>query len=335
MAAVTSPTPRDGSPNPGAPPPPADALPASPPPRLAVGVSRCLLGDPVRYDGDHKRQPWLDETLGAWCRLVPVCPEVEAGLGLPREPMRLEGPPDAPRLLTLHTRRDLTAPLLAWREQRLAQLANEGLRGFVLKSRSPSCGAAGVALHPDAEGASEPVGTGLFAQALRQRFPLLPLEEEERLRDPPWRENFVERLHVLDRWLALTTRDGSAAGLVGFHADHKFLIMAHGAPLMRALGRLAARGGSPPLAEYGATLMAGLAALPTLRAHVDVLRHLAGFLKNRLPPSDKAALREGIEGYRQQRLPRSVPLALLHDALRRFPHPYLARQWYLRPPAEE
>jgi uncharacterized protein YbbK (DUF523 family) len=172
--------------------PPA-SLPEHSEPPLRLGVSACLLGQAVRYDGGHKLDLWITGELGRYVEFVPVCPEVEAGLGVPREPMRLLGDPASPRLVTVNTRRDMTAVMANWAAKRV-ELAGENLCGFILKSRSPSCGTGGLDVFPDYGGEPTPRGTGLFARALMERFPLLPVEEESGLHHARQRETFLERV---------------------------------------------------------------------------------------------------------------------------------------------
>ncbi|QEM67613.1 DUF523 domain-containing protein [Geobacter sp. FeAm09] len=159
---------------------------------IVIGVSSCLLGERVRYDGGHKRDRNITECLGRFFRFVPVCPEVACGLPVPREPMRLEGDPAAPRLMTNQTRIDLTGRLLSWCEKRVIELEREDLCGFIFKKNSPSCGLLQVPVYDD--GAAAGSGSGLFAAAVTARFPLLPVTEEGRLDAPGFREDFIERV---------------------------------------------------------------------------------------------------------------------------------------------
>lgn len=299
---------------------------------IAVGISRCLLGEEVRFDGGHKRDGYITGTLGAVFRFVPVCPEVEAGFGIPRESMRLEGDPDAPLVISHRTRRDLTQPLADVSANIVARLAEADLHGFILKRNSPSCGLERVPVHGDS-GMPSRKGAGLFARRLITAMPLLPVEEEGRLSDPALRENFIERVFVHHRWHALL-KEPSAKGLVTFHARHKFLIMAHSPVHMRRLGNLVGGMGKerpPPWDDYGALLMEAMGRLATPRKHVDVILHLMGFLKKQLGADDKAEMMELLEAYKAGHLPLIVPITLLNHHVRRFNPPYLPEQWYLKP----
>ncbi|MBU2489096.1 MAG: DUF523 and DUF1722 domain-containing protein, partial [Proteobacteria bacterium] len=204
--------------------------------RVRIGVSACLLGEKVRYDGGHKRDPFITKTLSAWFEFVPVCPEAECGLGVPREAMHLTGNPESPRLVTRTTGRDLTDRMLSWARARLDGLAEQDLCGFIFKSRSPSSGMERVPVYTEA-GMSVRRGRGLFAAAFMDRFPRLPVEDEGRLSGMGIRENFIERVFTLRRWRDLLDRDPSVRGLMGFHAAHKLLIMSHSPRHMREMGR--------------------------------------------------------------------------------------------------
>lgn len=310
--------------------------------KLRLGISRCLLGEKVRYDGEGSLDHFLASTMSRHVDWVPVCPEVELGLGVPRETIRLVGDPAAPRLVTSNTRVELTARMRAWAKARVEALAAEGLAGFVFKAKSPSCGLARVKLYAGEGDEWRRAATGMFARAFVARFPLLPVEEAERLHDPELREGFIERVFVMRRWRELAGR--SHAELVEFHARHKLLLMAHGPEPARALGRLVATGrdGRPQgrarakLREaYAAQLQDALARRATRPRHVNVLHHAMGYFKRQLSTDEKQALLDVIEGYRRGELPLLVPVTLLAQLARRFGDAYLASQWYLAPePAE-
>jgi len=196
---------------------------------LRVGVSSCLLGRPVRYDGGHKRDDFLTGVLGPFVEWVPVCPEVEIGLGTPRPTLRLEGDPSSPRLVMPSTGADYTDAMRRYAERKVAALARADLCGYVLKRNSPSCG-----LQP----------LGLFAAVLKARLPALPVEEEGRLADPVLCENFIERLFAARRLKDFFAGRWSTSGLVAFHTAHKFQLRAHSLAGYQRLGRLVASAGS-------------------------------------------------------------------------------------------
>jgi uncharacterized protein YbgA (DUF1722 family)/uncharacterized protein YbbK (DUF523 family) len=264
---------------------------------------------------------------------VPLCPEVECGLPVPREPMRLEGDPAHPRLLTRTSKIDHTERMQAWTRQRVGDLAKEDLCGFIFKSRSPSCGYKGVKVH--SFGRVIRKGQGLFAREFTASFPLLPVEDESRLQDQDRRENFIERLFACRRWHELFTHDRSRAGLVAFHADHKLLLMAHSPQLCRELGRLVAgaegHGSSSLYSRYGELFSAAMRQRATPGKHANVLQHLLGYFKKQLADSERQELREVIEQYRRGLLPLLAPITLFRHLAATHGERYLARQWYLHP----
>jgi len=305
---------------------------------LRLGISACLLGEKVRYDGQHRLDHFLRDSLGQFVCWHPVCPEVGCGLPVPRESMHLEGSAAEPRLITTRTRRDLTAQMSRWLDQILPELAAADLRGFVFKSKSPSSGMRDVKIY-SAAGMPVARGAGLFARAFMARFPLLPVEDDGRLHDPHLRENFLERVFTYDRWRRYETDDASRRGLVAFHTRHKLLLMCHRPAAVAELGRLVARSGPKSLAtlraEYLSGLMAALAVPATVRRHTNVLQHIMGYFKRQLDADEKAELGEVIGAYHAGQVPLVVPVTLLRHYVRKYDQPYLRDQVYLSPcPAE-
>jgi uncharacterized protein YbgA (DUF1722 family)/uncharacterized protein YbbK (DUF523 family) len=308
-------------------------------PVIRLGISTCLLGERVRYDGGHKLDHFLADTLGRYVEWVPVCPEVEIGLPIPREAVRLVGDPDSPRLIAPKSGADHTDTMQAWASKRLDELAAIGLCGFVFKKDSPSSGLFRVRVY-DQHGNPSRTGTGIFPRAVMQRFPLLPLEEEGRLNDLPLRENFIERVFAYYRWTEMLDKEPTPSGLVRFHTAHKLTLMAHSIKHYQELGRLVAQAGTLPweelVASYGAKFMEGLTLLGTRRKHVNVLQHLMGYLKKELSSEDKQELLGLIEDYRQEVVPLIVPLTLLQHHLRRHVVPeWVHQQVYLNPYPKE
>lgn len=302
--------------------------------KIKVGISSCLLGNRVRYDGGHKLDRYLTETLGRYVDWIPVCPEVEYGLSTPREAMRLVGGPEDYRLVTSKTGIDHTDGMRAWAKRRLSDLATMGLSGFVFKSKSPSSGLRGVKVY-GTQGAAGRTGTGIFAKAFTEKFPLMPVEDDGRLHDPGLRENFVERLFVFHRWQGLMEKGKSLAGLVEFHADHKLLILSHSTQHYAELGRLVARGHGMEAeqlhADYVSLLMKGLMRLATPKKNSNVLQHIEGYFKKQLSSDEKQELLEVIDQYRLGLIPLIVPIVLLKHYVRKYGAPYLRRQHYLNP----
>ena len=302
--------------------------------KISLGISSCLLGNPVRYDGGHKLDHFLTDTLGQYVDWVPVCPEVECGLPVPREAMHLVGDPEEPRLVTIRTGADHTTRMKRWAKKRTGELEKEELCGFVFKSRSPSSGMRGVKIYNEAGGAYT-TGSGIFAQAFMRRFPLLPVEDEGRLHDPALRENFIERIFVYWRWQGYIKEDSSLNGLVAFHTDHKYLIMAHSQKHYTGLGKMVA--GAKSLrrvelhAHYLGLLMEGLKLLATPKKNTNVLQHMAGYFKDKLPAEEKKELQEVIASYHDGLVPLIVPVTLLKHYVRKYTEGYLDRQVYLNP----
>ncbi len=305
---------------------------------IRVGISACLLGQEVRFDGGHKRDAFLTETFGRFVEWVPVCPEVECGLGTPRESMRLVRVEDGVRLLTVKSGSDFTQRMERFSRSRVSALAREDLSGYVLKKDSPSCGLERVKVY-DRHGTAARGGRGLFAMALVDAFPHLPVEDEGRLADPRLRDNFVERVFAYRRLRSLFTARWSVGDVVRFHTAHKLLLLAHAPEAYRQLGRLVggARGMSRRDLErrYIEGFMGGLAQLTTARRHTNVLQHMAGYFKDRLDAASKRELADTIADYRQGLIPVVVPLTLLRHYVRMFDVADLAGQTYLQPHPKE
>jgi uncharacterized protein YbgA (DUF1722 family)/uncharacterized protein YbbK (DUF523 family) len=305
---------------------------------VRIGISSCLLGQEVRFDGGHKRDRFLTDTFAPFVEWVPVCPEVEAGFGTPREAMRLVEADGRLRLVTVQTQVDVTPRLEGYARRRVEELEREDLSGYVLKKDSPSCGLSRVKVY--APGAApQRAGTGLFAAMLRHRYPLLPLEEEGRLSDPSLRDNFVERVFAYRRVLDLFARRWTLAELVAFHTAHKLTLMAHSIAAYRMLGQLVARGESLPRAAVEARYLEGfmtaLGAIATPRRHANVLQHMAGYFKTVLDRAQKAELGAAIDDYRTGLVPLVVPMTLIRHHVRRHEVAYLAGQVYLEPHPKE
>jgi uncharacterized protein YbgA (DUF1722 family)/uncharacterized protein YbbK (DUF523 family) len=310
----------------------------SPDLEIRVGVSACLLGETVRYDGGHKRDAFVTDTLGRYVTWVPVCPEVEIGLGTPREAIRLQGDPAAPRLVGTKTGVDLTRRMTDYARGRVRALADLGLSGYVLKRASPSCGMERVKVYSD-DGTPGRMGRGLFASALMGALPLLPVEEEGRLTDPRLRESFITRVFAHRRLAALRGAGGRAGELVAFHTAHKYLLLAHSPRHYAALGRLVAGrpGGARTrwLDAYAEQFMAALGVMATTKKHVNVLQHLMGFFKDRLAPPEKRELVGLIDDYARGLVPLVVPITLVNHYVARFDVAYVRDQVYLRPHPKE
>jgi uncharacterized protein YbgA (DUF1722 family)/uncharacterized protein YbbK (DUF523 family) len=305
---------------------------------IRIGVSACLLGQQVRFDGGHKRDAFLIGTFGKFVEWVPVCPEVEMGLGTPRETLRLERRGGAVHFVMPKSGIDHTEGMRTYAERRVRELEKEDLSGYVLKKDSPSCGMERVRLY-DEKAVPARTGRGLFAEALLRHFPDLPVEEEGRLGDMKLRENFVQRVFAYHRLKAFFVRRFSLGGLVAFHTAHKLLLMSHSPAAYQSLGRLVAGAKNIPREElrarYRQELMAALAVAATTRRHVNVLQHMLGYFSRDLDPPARDELLGLIEDYRKGLVPLVVPLTLVRHHVKRLGVSYLQGQIYLEPHPKE
>jgi len=305
---------------------------------VRIGISSCLLGQNVRFDGGHKRDAFLVGTFGRFVEWVAVCPEVEMGLGTPRETLRLVRRGDDVRFVMPKSGTDHTDAMRAWAEKRLDQLGREDLSGYVLKKDSPSCGMERVRLY-DENGVPARTGRGAFAEALLRRFPTLPVEEEGRLGDMKLRENFVKRVFAYHRLKAFFSARWTLGGLVAFHTAHKLLLMAHSPQAYQTIGRLVARSKTLAREElrraYEGGFMAALAVATNNRRHTNVLQHMAGYFSAQLPVDERKEMAGVIEDYRKGLVPLVVPLTLVRHHVRRLGVAYLQGQVYLEPHPKE
>lgn len=301
--------------------------------KITIGVSSCLLGNKVRFDGGHKHDRYITGTLGTFFEFVPVCPEVECGLPVPRESMRLVGDPENPLLLTSRTGLDHTSRMKDWASSRVEQLVENDLCGFIFKSKSPSSGMERVKVYGK-NNMPRAVGVGLFARAFMERFPLIPVEEEGRLHDMVLRENFIESVFVYRRWRTLKSAF-TLDKLVHFHTEHKMLLRSHSEKYYRELGRIVAKAGNLNSDEllkiYQDTLMEAMRLKPTIKKHVNVLHHMMGYFKKQISSDEKQELLEVIESYGQHHVPLIVPVTLMNHYVRKHSDSYLEKQHYLKP----
>ncbi|EKF73997.1 hypothetical protein A11A3_10841 [Alcanivorax hongdengensis A-11-3] len=303
--------------------------------RIPVGISACLLGLEVRHDKAHKHSRFCTQTLARYFEFRSLCPEMGSGLGVPRKSMHLrdvQGDGQV-RLVTTDGQRDYTDLMNDFIERTLPMLA--GLRGFILMAKSPSCGMERIRVYRKPGEVLHREASGLFAQALMARYPLMPVEEEGRLNDDRLRENFVERVFLYDDWCQMRERGLTPQALIDFHSRHKFQLLAHCQKTYRQLGPLLSDLKSRPLDEiadeYIQALMPAMAKRVTPGAHVNTLQHLAGFLRGDLDPADRQLIQEQIEAYQRGEVPLIVPMTLLRGGLRKVDQPYLQRQRYLSP----
>ena len=301
---------------------------------IKLGISSCLLGEAVRWNGSHTLDRFLVDTLGKFVEYVPVCPEVECGFSIPREPFRLVGDPSSPRFVTSRTKIDYTERMTEWARKRVRELKKEDLCGFIFKSRSPSSGMEAVKVYNE-KGMPVKKGVGMFARAFMEHFPLLPVEDDGRLHDPKLRENFIERIFAFKRWRERLEEKQSRGGLVDFHTRHKMLILSHSPQHHRMMGKLVAQTKDFPIRElyerYQKLLMEALRLKTTPKKNTNVLTHILGYFKESLSGDEKQELLEIIDLYRQGTIPLIVPVTLINHYVCKYNQPYLKEQCYLHP----
>ena len=302
--------------------------------KIRIGISTCLLGENVRYNGGHALDRFLKDTLGKWVEYVPVCPEVECGFGIPRETFRLVGDPVNPRFITGRTKIDYTDRMLTWARRRVAELEGEDLLGFIFKSDSPSSGMERVKVY-DEKGMPQKKGVGLFARTFMEHFPMTPVEEEGRLHDPVLRENFIERIFTYKRYCDIMEGKNRIGNLVDFHSKNKLLLMAHSPKHLKQMGNLVAHAKERPVRElvdeYETLLLEAMAMKPSAAKHTNVLHHMMGYFKKELTSEEKREVLEVIEDYRKGLIPLIVPVTLMNHFVRKYKQAYLKAQTYLNP----
>jgi len=307
---------------------------------IRIGISSCLLGEEVRYDGGHKHDRFLTGTVGRLVTFVPLCPEVEIGMSTPRESIRLERKEKGGPILLLGDKSgtDYAERMRSWSRDAADQIPDMGLSGYILKKNSPSCGMERVKIY-DHNGVPSPNGRGLFAEELMERHPLLPVEEEGRLHDPGLRENFFERVFAYRRLLDLFGEDWDTGDLVAFHTREKFLLLAHEPEAYEELGRMVAEAKQMPWEElvraYPERFMTALKRQASPGRHRNVLEHMAGFFKEELAAAEKQELLQTIRDYSEGLVPLVVPLTLVKHYVRTLEVDYLADQSYLQPHPKE
>ncbi|WED42731.1 YbgA family protein [Legionella cardiaca] len=304
---------------------------------IIIGISHCLLGMPVRFNGGHKKDDYITDVLAHYFDFYPICPEVESGMGVPRPALHLEGDPKYPRLVeALNPQIDHTAKLQQFCQNRIKDLQH--LSGFILKNKSPSCGWKNVKIYQSAP-LPPKIGQGIFANFLEKYYPFLPIEEEGRLRDFRLRENFIERVFCYRRFQELTKNNLNKQSIVAFHTEHKLTLLAHNETIYRELGKKVAdlkHIATEQFAhEYLALFMEGMKKIATLKTHSNVLQHIQGYFKEKIDAGDKAELHETIMAYQSGKVPLIVPVILIKHHLRRHPESYLLKQRYLFPYPEE
>lgn len=302
--------------------------------KIKIGVSSCLLGNKVRYDGQHQLDHFIKDTLSQWCDFVPVCPEVECGMPIPRETLRLVGDLNNPRLITTRSGIDKTEMMSTWIEEKLENLDKQDLVAFIFKTKSPSSGMRKVKVYNEAGHTISYAGVGMFAKAYMERFPDIPVEDEGRLCDPGLRENFIETIFVLQRWReAVSNR--KVKDLVKFHSRHKYTFMAHSPQILKGMGKLIAQSGTLDfdtlIEEYRILLLKCIRLKKTIKKNYNVLLHMLGYFKDNINGDEKAELLKEAENYYNEISPLIVPLTLVKHYTMKYNESYLKEQHYLNP----
>jgi len=305
---------------------------------IQLGISSCLLGAKVRFDGGHKRDRYLTDVLGDWFDWVPVCPELDIGLGVPRPSIHLVQAEGTPRLVEPKTGLDLTEKMEIYSRERVDKLMARGLDGYILKRASPSCGMERVKVFGKG-GMPSKNGVGVFASVLMERWPNLPVEEEGRLNDPHLRERFIEHVFCHHRWRTLSRRGLSRRKLIAFHTAHKLLLRTHNEAGYRRIGRIVASAGTISNEElytsYEDEFHQVLMTKASRKRHANVLYHALGYLKSVLDPFEKQEAVALIEDYRHDLVPLVVPITLLRHHVCKHEIAYLMGQLYLEPHPKE
>lgn len=298
-----------------------------------VGISKCLLGFKVRYDGGHKLDHYIHDVFGKYVEFIPVCPEVECGMSVPREAMHLTDESGEIRLKTQRTGIDLSEQMFSWTKKKIRELTTSSLCGYILKAKSPSCGLSKVKVYK--KGVFEKSDRGVFANHLISSFPLLPIEDEGRLHDSEIRENFIERVFIVHRWHRLLEEKKMLSNLMTFHAQHKYLIMSHSPKLLKELGAYIATAKKTNTLKvyqsYYSRLCDALSLIATVSKNTNVLMHISGYFRNNLTPDEKAELLEIIDNYHNHLVPLIVPVTLINHYVRKYQPVYLEHQYYLHP----
>jgi uncharacterized protein YbgA (DUF1722 family)/uncharacterized protein YbbK (DUF523 family) len=302
--------------------------------KVKIGISAFLLGEKVRYDGGHRLDRYITDTLGNYFEWVPVCPEVEYGLPVPRESMHLVGDPASPHIVTVKTGVDHTEGIKKWAADKLRQLDKEDLCGFIFKSKSPSSGISGIKVYTPS-GMPSNRGTGIFGGAFMRYFPLIPIIDDGRLHNPNLRENFIEQVFVYNLWKDFLKNGPELRDLITFHTNLKLLILSHSPKHYSTLGKLIAQTKKyqPDVlySEYIEILMEGVRLLATSKKNTNVLLHIAGYFKKLIPTEEKRKLLGIIEQYHKGYIPLIVPVILINHYVREFDEPFLKNQYYLNP----
>ena len=308
--------------------------------KITLGISSCLLGKKVKWNGDHNQDRYIKNILGNYFDYISVCPEVGAGMGAPREPVALYGDKNNPKMIGRKSRMEWTDKMELFTKDQLKKLSNENLCGFIFKSKSPSCGVEKIPVFSETDANKTKYGNGLFARAFINKFPTIPIEDESRLHDNRIKENFIIKVFSFYRLKTMLFKEhAKPSNLVEFHTQNKFLLLAHSRKHYQALGRIVANMKLQPfkkmIVSYSSLFMEALTFKTTNKKNTDVLLHMIGFFKTIIPKEDKKDVLAIIEDYRQGIIPLIVPITLMKHYVKKYKIRYLQNQFYLSPHPEE
>ncbi len=302
--------------------------------QIPIGISHCLLGAPVRFDGGHKHWSWCTETLTQYFSFQPICPEVESGMSIPREPIRQVERSDGIQLVaTKNITHDFTEQLSRYSKNKVESLSE--LSGFIFMKNSPTCGLERVKVYSEATQMPQKKGIGIFARYFSEKYPLIPVEDSGRLQDAAIRENFIARVFIYHQWNTEIKPNLSSRKLIEFHSKHKFTLLAHCQSAYREagkrLGNLKEESLETIANEYIAIMMRGLRKIASKKNHTNVLQHLIGFIKEDIEPTQKQEILGSIEEYRNGDIPLLVPITLVRHYINQYGTPYVKAQSYWQP----
>ncbi|WP_298773555.1 DUF523 and DUF1722 domain-containing protein [uncultured Shewanella sp.] len=304
--------------------------------KMKIGISACVMGQNVRFDGGHKRSVFCTEQLSEYVQFNPICPEVAVGLPTPRKSIRQIDKGAQVFLSRPDGSQDVTQAITQYGKD-IANICTD-LAGFIFCAKSPTCGMERVKIYHHHGKGSSATGIGLFARQIMEANPALPVEESGRLNDPLLRENFITRIFTYQKWLTLKANGLNKHKLITFHSQVKYLVLSHHLESYRKLGQLLGTKSTLSIEQLGEKyillLMNALRHLASKKSHTNTLQHLQGYFKKHLNKNKRAELSKAIASYRKGLTPLLVPLTLIKHYLLEFPNEYLSQQAYLNPHPE-
>jgi len=303
--------------------------------KLRLGISTCLLGEKVRYDGGHKLDAWIKNTLGQFTTFVPVCPEFECGMSIPRPAMHLEGTKENPQLIQTLSKLNLTKQMKNWIKLQIKKLKSQDLDGYIFKTRSPSCGLSNIKIFSPLSKLVSTEGVGLYAKQFTQAFPFIPVTDEEKLHDPKYREHFIELIFIMKRWRELILQKKSLRNLMIFHTKHKLIIMSHSVSHSKEFEKILIKNPkdcAKLYQIYHQKLVEVLRLHTTIKKHGKVLQYALSYCKSHLTADEKKEIQSILDQYQNDVLPLMVPITRINLYAKKYQIEYLLEQYYFNPP---